>query len=116
MNQDPATRVMIDMEKQADSKKAEMISRYVKAPGLRYLGLNLPQIHNAVREHIQSLPPDELPAVMKYLWELGVYEARLAAIDVMKRYAAKGDIRSALSISSAWIDEANTWALMDRSL
>lgn len=113
MSQDPGARVMRDMEKQADSKKAEMISRYVKASGLRYLGLNLPQIHNAVREHTRSLPPEELPAVMKYLWELGVFEARLAAIDVMKRYAAKGDIRSALSITSAWIDDVNTWALMD---
>ncbi|RDE17948.1 MAG: hypothetical protein C4K49_00215 [Candidatus Thorarchaeota archaeon] len=113
MSQDPGVRVKRDMEKQADFRKAEMISRYVKASGLRYLGLNLPQIHNAVREHTRSLQPEELPAVMEYLWELGVYEARLAAIDVMKSYAAKGDIRSSLSIISSWIDEVNTWALMD---
>ena len=105
--------ILQELREKEDTEQAKQIARYLKRPIDRVLGVKLPFIHQTVSKCTKGADKDELIQVMQDLWKFGKHETRVAAIDVMKKYAKKGDVESALEISSHWIDEIDTWAHMD---
>jgi 3-methyladenine DNA glycosylase AlkD len=77
------------------------------------LGLTVSEIDRITKEHIRGVSPNDLPPVINSLWETATYEGRLAAVSAMKRYAKTSDIDRTLSIISAWVDNLDTWAVLD---
>ena len=47
------------------------------------------------------------------LWKELYFETRRAAIDIMKEFVKKTDFSTAFEIIDTWIDDIDTWALMD---
>ncbi|MHA1770376.1 MAG: DNA alkylation repair protein [Candidatus Thorarchaeota archaeon] len=93
--------------------RKEKIAKYMKTSSLRFIGVELPTIHQIVRDHIKPLKTEELSKLMTGLWSVKTFEFRIAAIDVMKVYARKGPVSSTLEIADRWIDDLDTWGLAD---
>ncbi len=105
--------ILADLKKAGDDDQARIISGYLKTSHLRFLGVKLPQIGQIVKHHIKGLSQEEMPELMKGLWSEPIFESRRAAVDVMKKYTQNGDVDVALQIIDAWINDIDTWALMD---
>jgi len=102
-----------DLLGQEDSEKAVHVANYMKTSALRFLGIQIPQIRKTARKHIRGLAVDELPQIIDLLWKEEVFDFRLAAIEIMEKYSAKGDKSVALQMISDMIDDVDTWALTD---
>jgi 3-methyladenine DNA glycosylase AlkD len=97
----------------SNPQRKKKIGEYLKTSSLDFIGVELPDIHATVKAHSKGLMVDKLPELMKALWKIKTFETRVAAIDVMKEYARKGDVSIALTIADCWIDDADTWGLTD---
>lgn len=97
----------------SSSDRKEKIGEYLKTSSLDFIGVELPVIHTIVDEHIKGLQINELPSLMDALWKIKSFETRVAAIDVLKVYAKKGDVDKALTVADSWIDDTDTWGLTD---
>jgi len=97
----------------SDPEKAKGIAGYLKTSQLSFIGVKLPLIHKTTKKHIKEIPIDRLPGFMKSIWKERIFEVRRAAIDVMEKYVKTGNVDVALQIMSVWIDDIDTWALMD---
>ena len=102
-----------DLLAQEDREKAVHIAHYMKTSALRFLGIQIPQIRKTARKHIRGLAVVELPQIIDLLWKEEVFDFRLAAIEIMERYSAKGDKSVALQMISDMVDDIDTWALTD---
>lgn len=102
-----------EMLELSDPYRKEKIAGYLKTSTLEFIGVELPDIHRTVKKHIKGLNIDQLPGLMESLWKIRTFETRLAAIDVLKVYAKKGLVEKALSFADSWIDDADTWAIVD---
>jgi len=101
------------LNKMSDIERKEKIAGYLKTSSLDFIGVELPDIHRTVTQNIKGLKVDELPLVMEGLWKIKTFETRLAAIDVLKDYAKKGSVEIAMDFADRWIDDADTWAIVD---
>jgi 3-methyladenine DNA glycosylase AlkD len=97
----------------SNPKRKEKIADYLKTSSLEFIGVELPDIHSTVKRHMKGLAIEDLSSFMKALWKIKTFETRVAAIDVLKEYAKKGDVSLALSIADRWIDDVDTWGLTD---
>ncbi|MFQ5832153.1 MAG: DNA alkylation repair protein [Candidatus Thorarchaeota archaeon] len=113
MNQNVVKDLMQDLKEQANPAKAEHVAKYMKTSRLRFLGIQIPQIRKTARTHIRSLPIEDLPEVVGLLWRESTFDFRLAAIEIMGKYSAKGDVQKALDMISDMIDDIDTWSLCD---
>jgi 3-methyladenine DNA glycosylase AlkD len=113
MAMSPVDCIIHELREKADSEQAKQIARYLKKPTDTVFGVKLPIIHKAVNKCTKGMDSTGLIQVMQDLWNFGKHETKIAAIDVMKAYAKKGDVETAMEISSDWIDEIDTWAHMD---
>ena len=102
-----------DLLGQEDTEKAVHIAKYLKTSDLRFLGIQVPQIRRTARKHIRDLAVEKLPRIIDLLWKEEVFDFRLAAIEIMEKYSAKGDKSIALQMISDMIDDIDTWALTD---
>ena len=102
-----------DLKEQGDPEQSKNQARYLKTSKLFFLGLNLPTIHKTTKVHVKGVPIEDLVEPMIELWKQPFFETRIAAIDIMTIYVKKGDVEVALPIISGWIDDIDTWALMD---
>ncbi|MBN2230052.1 MAG: DNA alkylation repair protein [Candidatus Thorarchaeota archaeon] len=93
--------------------RKEKIAEYLKTSSLGFIGVELPDIHLMVNTHIKGLKIDDLPSLMDALWSIKTFETRVAAIDVLKVYAKKGDVAIALKIADRWVEDADTWGVTD---
>ncbi|MHA1903481.1 MAG: DNA alkylation repair protein [Candidatus Thorarchaeota archaeon] len=105
--------LMSDLKEQSDPEQAKNQARYLKTSKLFFLGLKLPVIHKTAKKYMKGVPNEDLVAPMKKLWKQPFFETRIAAIDIMTRYVSEGDAEVSLQIISGWIDDIDTWALMD---
>ena len=105
--------ILADLREAGDQEQAKIISGYLKTSQLRFLGVKLPQIAQIVKRHLKGFSQDEMLDVMRDLWHEPIFECRRAAIDIMKKYTQKGEINLALQMINSWIDDIDTWALMD---
>ncbi|MFW9849725.1 MAG: DNA alkylation repair protein [Candidatus Thorarchaeota archaeon] len=97
----------------SDKEQAEVIAGYLKTSKLSFIGIKLPEIAKIAKKHMKGLSEGELQELMLELWKEPYFETRRASIDVMKEYAKKADVDNALTIIDSWIDDVDTWALMD---
>jgi len=106
-------RIFQDLKKMSDSNRREKIAGYLKTSSLEFIGVELPDIHKIVKQAIKGLRIEELPAVMDGLWKIKTFESRLAGIDVLKVYAQKGSVETGMDFADKWVDEGDTWAIID---
>ncbi|MGY5861603.1 MAG: DNA alkylation repair protein [Candidatus Thorarchaeota archaeon] len=108
-----AEEVVEELRKLGNPEQAEAVARYMKTSSLRFFGVKLPPIQKIVTRFTKGLAIGELVPLMKGLWKQTIFESRVAAIRVMERYTKRGDVFLALNIASQWIDDVDTWGLMD---
>ncbi|MHA3963785.1 MAG: DNA alkylation repair protein [Candidatus Thorarchaeota archaeon SMTZ1-45] len=106
-------RIFEELQKLGKRERKEKIAEYLKTSLLDFIGVELPDIHRTVKQNIKGLKMEELPEVMKGLWAIETFESRIAAIDVLKDYAKKGSVAIALDLADKWIDDADTWGIVD---
>jgi 3-methyladenine DNA glycosylase AlkD len=109
----PAERILKDLKAQGDEEQAEKIGGYLKTSALGFLGVKLPIIAKITKKHMKGLNENERVKLMKALWSEMYFETRRAAVDVMKEFTKKRDFGTAFVIMDSWIDDIDTWALMD---
>ena len=80
-----------DLLEQEDREKAAHVAKYLKTSDLRFLGIQIPQIRKTARKHIRGFAVKRLPQIIDILWTEEVFDFRLAAIEIMEKYSAKGD-------------------------
>jgi len=97
----------------SSSDRKQKIAGYLKTSSLGFIGVELPEIHRIVGEQTKGLKIDDMPDLMTALWHIKTFETRVAAIDVLKEYAKKGDVNTALQLADEWIDDADTWGITD---
>jgi 3-methyladenine DNA glycosylase AlkD len=102
-----------DLKVQGDPEQAERIAGYLKTSKLGFLGVKLPNIARIAKKHMKGLTEEERVDLMHALWREPFFETRRAAVDVMKEFTKKQDFDTALAIIDKWIDDVDTWALMD---
>ena len=102
-----------ELKELSNQYRKEKIAGYLKTSSLKFIGVELPDIHKIVKKNIKGMKLADMPQLMEKLWNIETFETRLAAIDVMKEYAKKGPIKIALKIADSWIDDADTWAITD---
>lgn len=107
------SKISEELQSMSDSFRKEKIAGYLKTSTLDFIGVELSDIHRIVKQNIKGLEIVELPEVMEGLWKIKTFETRLAAIDVLKVYAKKGSVETALDFADRWIDDADTWAVVD---
>jgi len=108
-----AEEVLDEFRKLGNPEQAEAVARYMKTSSLRFFGVKLPLIQKTVTRFTKGLTIEELVPVMNALWKQTIFESRVAAIRVLGRYAKRGDVFLALDAASRWIDDVDTWGLMD---
>ncbi len=106
-------RIFDALNKMSDSERKEKIAGYLKTSSLDFIGVELPDIHRTVKQNIKGLKLNELPIIMEGLWKIRTCETRLAAIDVLKDYAKNGSVEITMDFADKWIDDADTWAIVD---
>ena len=94
-------------------ERKEKIASYLKTSSVDFIGVELPDIHRIVKDQIKGIDLNRLPSLMKELWAIETFETRLAAIDIMKVYAKRGPVPEAMKIVDRWIDDADTWGIID---
>ena len=83
--------------------------------GLEYLGARVPEVRQTTKAALRAHPVterQELVALAERLWDAGIYDMRLAAIDALRihlKLLAAGDLRAL----ERFVREAQTWALLD---
>ncbi len=102
-----------DLQELSNPDRKEKIAGYLKTSSLEFIGVELPDIHRTVTKHIKGLDIDQLLGLMRKLWKIAKFETRLAAIDMMKVFAKKGSVDDAISIADSWIEDADTWGIVD---
>ncbi len=102
-----------ELRKLGNPEQAEAVARYMKTLSLKFFGIRLPLIQKTVTRFAKGLATEELVPLMNGLWKQTIFESRVAAIRVLERYAKRGDVFLALDASSQWIDDVDTWGLMD---
>ncbi len=108
-----ASQIHEELKGLSKSERKEKIAEYLKTSSLDFLGVELPDIHKTVDKWIKGLEIDELPKVMKDLWKIETFETRLAAIDILKVYAKKGPVDQAIAFADKWVDDGDTWGIID---
>ncbi|MHA1484025.1 MAG: DNA alkylation repair protein [Candidatus Thorarchaeota archaeon] len=108
-----AEEVLEELRKLGNPEQAEVIARYMKTSSLKFIGVKLPLIQKTVTRFAKGLSTEELVPLMNGLWKQTIFELRVAAIRVLERYAKRGDVTLALDTASRWIDDVDTWGLMD---
>lgn len=105
--------VLNELVKLGNPEQARIVAGYLKTSSLRFLGVRLPEIARIARGAMRGRDEQELVELMSGLWSEPVYEARRAAVDIMKEYAVKGDLERALRMIDGWINDVDTWAILD---
>ena len=102
-----------ELKNSGNANRKEKIAGYLKTSSLDFIGVELPTIHRIVKTNTKKLNVEDMPKLMVDLWKIKKFETRIAAIDVMKEFAKKGPVDTAIEIADNWIDDADTWAITD---
>ncbi|MFX1606395.1 MAG: DNA alkylation repair protein [Promethearchaeota archaeon] len=105
--------IIKELKSLSKNERKEKIAEYLKTSSLDFIGVELPDIHRTVNKNIRGLKMDELPEIMEGLWKIETFETRLAAIDVLKVYAKRGPVERAIEIADQWVDDGDTWGIID---
>lgn len=102
------------LRRAADPERAVQEKRYLKS-SLEHLGASMPAIHRVIKtvhaEH-PELTLDDVVALSEELWAVPVHERRMAAVDLLERYADALPV-STLTLVERLLRESRGWALVD---
>ncbi|MGY5854320.1 MAG: DNA alkylation repair protein [Candidatus Thorarchaeota archaeon] len=108
-----AEGIIASLREQSDKQRALDIARYLKTSSLKFIGVTLPLIRKTVKKHLRGMSLENMVSTMSVLWKDPIFEFRVATAVIMETYAKNGDTRVALDLISKFIDDIDTWALMD---
>jgi 3-methyladenine DNA glycosylase AlkD len=110
-----ATRraLMEDLRSRMDKEKGRMVASYMKTSSLRFLGVSVTEARKITRSYIKGLAVDELPMLIEQLWKEPVFDFKLASIEALEKYSAKGDIKTTFNMIDRMIDDIDTWSTVD---
>lgn len=108
------TKALLDELKTYENpERAEISVRYMKTSKLKFWGCALPEIRGTTKKYAKGIPLEGLLTLMDTLWKFKIFEPRMAAVQIMEIYSKKGNIDVALEKISGWIDDIDTWSLLD---
>ncbi len=113
MANSPEISLLEELQNESDAEQAETIAGYLKTSTLSFLGVKLPIIGRIAKKHMKGLSLEGMHALMVDLWKELFFETRRAAIDIMKEFVKRANFSTTLEIIDRWIDDIDTWALMD---
>ncbi len=105
--------LMDDLRSRMDSERGRMVASYMKTSSLQFLGVSVTEARNVTRSHIKGLEVSELPLLIEQLWKHPVFDFKLAAIESLEEYSAKGDIKTAFTMIDRMIEDVDTWSIVD---
>ena len=110
-----ATRIalMKNLRSRRDKEKGKMVARYMKTSSLQFLGVSVTEARKITRSHIRGLAVDDLPNLIEQLWKEPVFDFKLAAIEALEKYSAKGDIDTAFTMIDRMVEDIDTWSTVD---
>jgi 3-methyladenine DNA glycosylase AlkD len=110
-----ATRRALEenLRSRMDKEKGKMVASYMKTSSLQFLGISVTEARRITRNHIKELAVDDLPMLIEQLWKEPVFDFKLAAIEVLEKYSAKGDIKTAFIMIDEMIEDVDTWSTVD---
>jgi 3-methyladenine DNA glycosylase AlkD len=94
-------------------ERAEISIRYMKTSQLKFWGCALPEIRSTAKKHVKGAALEDLLPLMDSLWKFNIFEPRMAAVQIMEIYCKNGNIDVALDMITCWIDDIDTWSLLD---
>ncbi|MDF1538215.1 MAG: DNA alkylation repair protein [Candidatus Thorarchaeota archaeon] len=109
----PKLPLLEALQNEGDAEQAETIAGYLKTSRLSFMGVKIPMISRITKKHMKGLSLGDLHTLMTNLWKEPFFETRRAAIDIMKEFVKKAEFSTSLEIIDRWIDDIDTWALMD---
>ncbi|MHA2066944.1 MAG: DNA alkylation repair protein [Candidatus Thorarchaeota archaeon] len=104
---------MDDLRSRKDEEKGKMVASYMKGSSLQFLGVSVTEARKITKRHIKGLAVDVLPMLIDELWNEPVFDFKLAAIEALEKYSAKGDIQTAFSMIDRMIEDVDTWSTVD---
>ncbi|MHA1960020.1 MAG: DNA alkylation repair protein [Candidatus Thorarchaeota archaeon] len=113
MMMDTAAAIIDDLDSRADPEKGKMVAGYMKTSNLEFLGVSVVENRKITRRHLRGVETDYLVPLMKKLWTNEVFDYRMAAIETMEKYTREGNIAVAMGMITKWIDDADTWSIID---
>ncbi len=113
MSIDTAGAIIDDLDSHTDLEKGKVVASYMKTSSLEFLGVSVVETRKITRRHLRGVETDYLVPLMKKLWKKEVFDYRMAAIETMERYTREGNINIALVLITKWIDDADTWSIID---
>jgi 3-methyladenine DNA glycosylase AlkD len=96
-----------------DLEKGKMVASYMKGSSLQFLGISVTEARKITKRHIKGLAVDVLPKLIDELWNEPVFDFKLAAIEALEKYSARGDIKIAFSMIDRMIEDVDTWSTVD---
>jgi 3-methyladenine DNA glycosylase AlkD len=102
-----------DLRSREDEEKGRMVASYMKTSSLHFLGVSVTEARKITRKHIKGLAIDDLPLLIEQLWQEPVFDFKLAAIEVLEKYSAKGSIEIAFAMIDRMIEDVDTWSTVD---
>ncbi|MFX1260513.1 MAG: DNA alkylation repair protein [Promethearchaeota archaeon] len=104
---------MQDLRSREDKEKGRMVASYMKTSSLRFLGVSVTEARKITRMHIRGLAIDDLPLLIELLWQEPVFDFKLAAIETLEEYSAKGNIKIAFAMIDRMVEDVDTWSTVD---
>ncbi|MFW9910999.1 MAG: DNA alkylation repair protein [Candidatus Thorarchaeota archaeon] len=105
--------LMQDLRSKEDEEKGRLVASYMKTSSLQFLGVSVTEARKVTRKHIRGLAINELPLLIEQLWQEPVFDFRLAAIETLEKYSAKGNIEIAFAMIDRMVDDVDTWSTVD---
>ena len=104
---------MQDLRSKEDKEKGRLVASYMKTSSLQFLGVSVTEARKITRRHIKGLAIDDLPLLIEKLWQEPVFDFKLAAIEALEKYSAKGDLETAFAMIDRMIEDVDTWSTVD---
>lgn len=103
-----------ELEAAGDTRKAEEMAAYHKAPR-RYLGIANPQIERLTKRWRAASGEDAPVGLAQGLWDSDIHEARVAAAKLLDRVRIRPDDGPAWRTIAGWVPEFDAWAVADHA-
>ena len=103
-----AEALLAELRGLADPERAERARAYLKVD-LDHLGVPVPEVRRVALRH---LPADDVRGLVQDLWRHRLFEARLAAVELLRARTADL-VPDDVALLEALLRDAGTWALVD---
>ena len=105
---------LTELEALADPARAEQMRAYHKADR-RYLGLANPQIDALTKQWRTRTDAPMRVEIAAALWQTDIFEARVAAANLLTQARIRPDDAPAWALISSWCPDFDSWAIADHA-